>query len=96
MPFDKFDFETLSKERRKAIAKSVRSISVEELKKMGEELFKYADDDGRLYRGHRTEGSTSVETVDSPSFSLRACSTARHASIAHFTRCGNFRTPRRN
>ena len=44
MPFEKFDLESLDKERRKAIAKSIRIISVEELKKLGEEIFHYADD----------------------------------------------------
>ena len=39
MPFDKFvDIETINKERRKAITKSIRIISVEELKKLGEEI----------------------------------------------------------
>jgi hypothetical protein len=47
MPFEKFDLENLDKERRKAIAKSVRTISVEELKKIGEEIFPYADDSWR-------------------------------------------------
>jgi hypothetical protein len=47
MPFEKFDLETLDKERRKAIAKSIRTISVEELKKLGGELFRYADDPWR-------------------------------------------------
>ena len=32
MPFEKFDLENLDKERRKSLAKSIRSISVEELK----------------------------------------------------------------
>lgn len=44
MPFDKFDLETLDKERRKAIAKSIRPISSEELKKLGGEIFPYVDD----------------------------------------------------
>ena len=44
MPFEKFDLASLDKERRKAIAKSIRIISVEELKKLGEEVFHYADD----------------------------------------------------
>ena len=35
----------------------------------------------------------SVETVASPAPCSNACSTARQASIAHLTRCGNFRTP---
>jgi hypothetical protein len=48
MPFDKFvDIDTISRERRKAITKSIRIISVEELKKLGEEIF---DDPGRPWR----------------------------------------------
>jgi len=44
MPFDKFeDAEAIDKERRKAIAKSIRIISVEELKKLGEEMFDSPD-----------------------------------------------------
>ena len=44
MALERFDFENLSKERRKAIAQSIHTISVEELKKLGEELFPYVDD----------------------------------------------------
>jgi len=47
MPLEKFDLENLDKERRKAIAKSIRTISVEELKKLGGELFRHADDPWR-------------------------------------------------
>ena len=47
MPFEKFDLENLDKERRKAIAKSIRTISVEELKKLGGEIFRFADDPWR-------------------------------------------------
>jgi hypothetical protein len=47
MPFEKFDLENLDKERRKAIAKSTRTISVEELKSLGAELFRFADDPWR-------------------------------------------------
>lgn len=47
MPFEMFNLENLDKERRKAIAKSIRTISVEELKKLGGELFRYADDPWR-------------------------------------------------
>ena len=43
MPFEKFDLEDRDKERRKAIAKSIRIISVEELKKLGEEIFEEPD-----------------------------------------------------
>ena len=43
MPFEKFDLQNRDKERRKAIAKSIRVISVEELKKLGEEIFDEPD-----------------------------------------------------
>ena len=44
MPFEKFeDIGTIDNERRKAIAKSIRIISVEELKKLGEEMFDEPD-----------------------------------------------------
>src|SRR6476660_10103450 len=48
MPFEKFeDAAAIDSERRKAIAKSIRIISVEELKKLGEEMF---DDPDRPWR----------------------------------------------
>src|SRR5947207_14037530 len=47
MQFEIFDLENLDKERRKALAKSIRTISVEELKKLGGELFRFADDPWR-------------------------------------------------
>ena len=44
MPFEKFeDTEAIDNERRKAIAKSIRIISVQELKKLGEEIFNSPD-----------------------------------------------------
>jgi hypothetical protein len=43
MPFEKFDLENRDKERRKAIAKSIRVISIEELKKLNEEIFDAPD-----------------------------------------------------
>src|SRR2546430_4796014 len=44
MPFEKFeDAEAIDNERRKAITKSIRIISVEELKKLGEEIFDSPD-----------------------------------------------------
>jgi hypothetical protein len=44
MPFEKFDYvDVIDKERRKAVAKSIRAISVEELKKLGEEIFDSPD-----------------------------------------------------
>jgi hypothetical protein len=47
MPFEKFNLENLDKERRKAIAKSIRTVSVDELKRIGEEIFRYAEDPWR-------------------------------------------------
>ena len=47
MPFEKFDLENLDKERRKAIGKSIRTISPAEMKKLGDEIFRYADDPWR-------------------------------------------------
>ena len=47
MPLEIFDLENLDKERRKAVAKSIRTISVDELKKLGGEMFRYADDPWR-------------------------------------------------
>jgi hypothetical protein len=44
MPFDKFeDVEAIDKERRKAVAKSIRIINIEELRKLGEEMFDAPD-----------------------------------------------------
>jgi hypothetical protein len=44
MPFEKFEgVEGIDNERREAIAKSIRTISVEELKKLGEEIFDEPD-----------------------------------------------------
>jgi hypothetical protein len=47
MQLEKFDLENLNKERRKAIAKTIRPIATDELKKLGEEIFHYADDPWR-------------------------------------------------
>lgn len=47
MPFEKFDLENLNKERRKAIAKSIRVINVQELKALGGDLFRDADNPWR-------------------------------------------------
>ena len=43
MPFEKFDLADRDKERRQAITKSIRIISVEELKNLGEEIFDAPD-----------------------------------------------------
>ena len=45
------------------------------------------------HRLFATDYTGSVETVASPAPCSNACSTARQGSIAHFTRCGKFRTP---
>ena len=47
MALDKFDFEKLTEERTKAIRKSIRSVSNDEMRSLGENLFKYADDPWR-------------------------------------------------
>jgi hypothetical protein len=47
MPFDKFDFDELTKERRESIAKTVRTASVDELKKLGDQIFPYVEDPWR-------------------------------------------------
>ena len=47
MAFEKFDLENLDKEWCKAIANSIRTVSVEELKGIGEQIFRYADDPWR-------------------------------------------------
>jgi len=47
MPFEAFDLENLNKERRAAVAKSLRTISTEDLKKLGNEIFHFADDPWR-------------------------------------------------
>src|SRR5215467_13875855 len=48
MPFDKFeDVGDIDKERRNAILKSIQIISIEELKKLGQEMF---DDPDRPWR----------------------------------------------
>ena len=47
MPFDKFDLDATTEERIKSIKKTIRLISTDEVKKMGDEIFKYADDPWR-------------------------------------------------
>ena len=39
MKFEKFDLESLDKNRLKTAAESIRTIGIEELKALGEELF---------------------------------------------------------
>jgi hypothetical protein len=47
MPFDKIDIDSIDEERRKSIAKSIRPVTVEELKKLGNEVFHDIDDPWR-------------------------------------------------
>ena len=47
MPFEGFDFDKLSKDRREAISNSLRVVSAEELKQIGNEIFRFADDPWR-------------------------------------------------
>ena len=47
MPFDTYDFDSITEKRRQAIAQSIRQLNFEDVKKMGQELFKYADDPWR-------------------------------------------------
>ena len=47
MPFDTVNMEEITKARRKAIAESIRTISVEELKALGERLFPLMDNPWR-------------------------------------------------
>jgi hypothetical protein len=44
MPFDKFIYiDNINEARRKAVAKSIRTISTEELKKLGDQIFDSPD-----------------------------------------------------
>ena len=47
MPFEKIDIESITEARRKSVAKSIRAASVEELKKLGDEVFHDLDDPWR-------------------------------------------------
>jgi|SRR3954449_8563838 hypothetical protein len=47
MPFETFDLEQITRERRESIAKTIRVASVDELKKLCEQIFPYIDDPWR-------------------------------------------------
>ena len=48
MPFDKFvDIDKIDDDRRKSVMKSIRTINVEELKKLADEIFHSPDDPWR-------------------------------------------------
>ena len=44
MPFETVNLEEITEARRKAVAESIRTISLEELKTLGEQLFPYVGD----------------------------------------------------
>jgi hypothetical protein len=45
MPFDKFaDVDSITEARRKAVAKSIRTINLEDLRKLADEIFHSPDD----------------------------------------------------
>jgi hypothetical protein len=47
MPFDRINLEEITEARRKAVAASIRIISIEELKALGEQLFPFVGDPWR-------------------------------------------------
>lgn len=76
MPFETFDLENLNKERRKAVAKTIRTVTVEDLKKMGNEIFRYADDPWReTFFNFIAEnpGSTFHHAVTSDGYNVLYC-----------------------
>ena len=73
---EEFDFEKLTKERRKSLAQTIRPISVTEMKRLGDELFKYVDDPWRdAYFGFIAEnpGVTFHHAVTSDGVHLLYC-----------------------
>jgi hypothetical protein len=47
MPFETINIEEINEDRRKAIAASIRTISLEEVRTLGERLFPFLDDPWR-------------------------------------------------
>ena len=73
---ERFDFEKLTKERRKSLAQTIRSVSVAEMKTLGDELFKYVDDAWRdAYFGFIAEnpGASFHHAVTSDGVHLLYC-----------------------
>lgn len=76
MPFETFDLENLNKDRMKAIAKSIRTIDADELKKTGGEIFRYAEDPWReKFFGFIDEhpGATFHHAVTSDGYNIIYC-----------------------
>ena len=81
MPFEKFeDVDAIDNERRKAIAKSIRIISIKELKKLGEEIF---DSPDRPWR----ETFLSVVTENPGATFYHASDERRPRRQFHFSMC---------
>jgi len=73
---ERFDFEKLTKERRKSLAQTLRPVSVAEMKTLGDELFKYVDDAWRhAYFGFIAEnpGTSFHHAVTSDGVHLLYC-----------------------
>ena len=47
MSYDKIDIDNITEERRQSVAKSIRAMNAEELKKFGDEVFHDLDDPWR-------------------------------------------------
>ena len=47
MPFDTFDLDATTEERHKSIEKTIRQVTIDDVKKLGDGLFKFADDPWR-------------------------------------------------
>ena len=76
MALEKFDLESLNKDRLKAIAKTIRTISMEEMKKLGDQLFRFADDPWREKFFHfiaENPGSTCHHAVTNDGVNLVYC-----------------------
>jgi hypothetical protein len=56
MPYELLNWEQLCEDRRKSVAKTLRTITPEELKKVADDVFEYMDDPGReLFLGFIAE-----------------------------------------
>ena len=76
MPFDTINMEEITEGRRKAIAASIRTISVEELKALGEKLFPGVDHPWReKFFGFITEnaGTTFYHAVTHDGVQITYC-----------------------
>ena len=76
MAFEAFDLDSLNKERRKALAKTIRIVTPEELKKMGNEIFRSADDPWReKFFGliEENPGATFHHAVTSDGYNIVYC-----------------------